>query len=546
LWGADAAGTSLGNLLASLRTGSSYDLGRQGEDVARYALWRAPATRDGLDAVLRWADWVREWNITHHDRLEQVADRGIDLVATYSDGRRTAVQVKLRTGGSPMAVGWEELATFAAKSATEPFTDRLLILLGDATLSGNARAELARQHALKPLTVWAATEIETHGGDDWPADHASLVAALGAAPPPTVEPRGLHGYQRDAVRDVHASFSGGVERAQLLMACGTGKTITTHGVATQLPAGRLMVLAPSLSLLRQLIREYRWQYGGRIDAIAVCSDATVGITGPGEDADEPVITAGELGVPTRTEPAAIADFLDAAPEDRPRVVFATYQSSPRVAEAQQLTGAVFDLVVADEAHYLAGRPSPAFATVLDGTRIRATRRLFTTATPRLVAPHLKASDPEVWASMDDSAVFGPVAHRLPFGAAIDAGLLADYRLLVLGADERAAAAVDKRILVDAGITTDARTLAAALAVLRLARDHGRRRIVTFHSRTAWAQVFAALLEAHHKWAPPELHVDLAAEAVTGDQPSDVRAAALTPGTERGRRSAAWPGRRPRS
>jgi hypothetical protein len=154
------------------------------------------------------------------------------------------------------------------------------------------------------------------------------------------------------------------------------------------------------------------------------------------------------------------------------------------------------------------------------------RRLFTTATPRLVAPHLKASDPEVWASMDDPAIFGPVAYRLPFGAAIGAALLADYRLLVLGADEQAAAAIDQRILVDAGITTDARTLAAALAVLRLARDHGRRRIVTFHARTAWAQAFADLLEAHHKWAPPELHVDLAAEAVTGDQPADVRAAAL--------------------
>lgn len=136
-------------------------------------------------------------------------------------------------------------------------------------------------------------------------------------------------------------------------------------------------------------------------------------------------------------------------------------------------------VVADEAHHLAGRPSPAFATVLDGSRIRAARRLFTTATPLLVAPHLRAANPDVWASMDDPATFGPVAHRLPFGAAISSGPLSDYRLLVLGADEQAAAAVDERVLVDAGIVTDARTFAAALTVLRLARDHGRRRIVTF-------------------------------------------------------------------
>lgn len=523
---APADGAGLAGLLESLGAASGHELGRQSEDVARYALWRAPATSDGLAAVLRWADWVGEWNVDHPDRPEQVADRGIDLVATYRDGRCTAVQVKLRTGGGPVGVGWEELATFAAKSATEPFTDRLLVLLGDATLSGNARAELARQHALKPLTVWTSAETDAYAGRSWPADSAGLAAALGAAPPLPVEPRGLRGYQRDAVGDVHACFAGGADRAQLLMACGTGKTITTHAVAARLPAARLLVLAPSLSLLRQLIGEYRRQYGGRMDAIAVCSDATVGVAGRGEDLDEPVITAAEVGVPTETEPAAIAAFLDALPGDRPRVVFATYQSSPRVAEAQQLAEAAFDLVVADEAHYLAGRPSPEFATVLDAALIRASRRLFTTATPRLVAPHLRATDPEVWASMDDPATFGPVAHRLPFGAAIGTGLLADYRLLVLGADEQAAAAVDQRVLVDAGITTDARTLAAALAVLRLARDHGRRRIVTFHSRTAWARAFADLLETHHKWAPPELHVDLAAEAVTGDQPSDVRAAAL--------------------
>jgi len=154
--------------------GSVHEMRRQAEDVARYALWRAPSTRDGLITVLRWADWAREWNIEHPDRPEEAADRGIDLVATYSDGRRTAVQVKLRTGGAPVGVGWEELATFAAKSATEPFSDRLLVLLGDATLSGNARAELARQHALKSLTVWAATEIEAHVGTQWPADHDGL------------------------------------------------------------------------------------------------------------------------------------------------------------------------------------------------------------------------------------------------------------------------------------------------------------------------------------------------------------------------------------
>ena len=73
---------------------------------------------------------------------------------------------------------WEELATFVAKSATAPFANRLLVLPGDATLSSNARDELARQPA---LVVWAAAEIEMYAGDQWPANHAGVFAALDSA-----------------------------------------------------------------------------------------------------------------------------------------------------------------------------------------------------------------------------------------------------------------------------------------------------------------------------------------------------------------------------
>jgi superfamily II DNA or RNA helicase len=524
--GSSTGGTvALDALLRALDRRSASVFGRQGEDVARLALWRSPETRDGLVAVRRWADWVTAWNVEHPGCPERATDRGIDLVATYADGHHTAVQVKLREGGGlPISVGWEELATFVAKSATAPFSDRLLILLGDATLSSNARDELARQ---AELTIWAAADIDAHAGDWWPPDHAGVLGALRDGPAQALAPRPLRSYQLDAVADVEKAFSDGSDRAQLLMACGTGKTITTQGVAAALAADRLLVLAPSLSLLRQLINDYRWQYGGRMDGIAVCSDTSVGAVAPGEDVDDPVVTDAELGVPTVANPVDIGAFLAPVAGERPRVVFATYQSSRRVADAQADEGVpAFDLAVADEAHYLAGRPSAAFATVLEGTAIRATRRLFATATPRLVAPHVRASDPEVWASMDDPALFGPVAHRLPFGEAIQADLLSDYRLLVLGADEHLAAAIDTRVLVDAGIVTDARTLATALAVLRLARDHGRRRILTFHSRKSGARTFARLLQTHRAWVPAELRMDLVAETVTGEQPSDVRAAAL--------------------
>ena len=65
------------------------------------------------------------------------------------------------------------------------------------------------------------------------------------------------------------------------------------------------------------------------------------------------MSAHELGDRVTTDPETIADFLRGS---GPRVVFATYQSSPEIAKAFEFDGvAPFDLVVADEAHRTVGR-----------------------------------------------------------------------------------------------------------------------------------------------------------------------------------------------
>ncbi len=136
-------------------------------------------------------------------------------------------------------------------------------------------------------------------------------------------------------------------------------------------------------------------------------------------------------------PSEIATFLRR--RSGPRVVFATYQSSPQIAKAFEL-GRVpaFDLVIADEAHRCAGRVSSDFATILDAEEIKARRRLFMTATPRYftgrVVQEAQEADFEV-ASMDDEAEFGPVFHRLGFAEAIERDLLTDYQVVVVGVDD---------------------------------------------------------------------------------------------------------------
>ena len=282
---------------------------------------------------------------------------------------------------------------------------------------------------------------------DWPT-------RIGEAPRP--QPRKKpRPHQAAAIRDVVRGFRHR-DRGQLIMACGTGKTLTALWIAEKLQNRRTLVLVPSLSLISQTLSEWGRTSRHPFDALVVCSDETV--TDRSQDAA--VISTSDLGVPVTTDVRAIRAFLkkrrvpgveSSSPQPLGRgnnnwgladstpathsVVFCTYQSSDRIAAAQQRSAPPFDLVIADEAHRCTGPADSLFTTVLDARKITARRRLFMTATPRYFTGRVKKRAAELeyeLASMDDESRFGPVFHRLTFDAAIRDGLLTDYQVVVIG------------------------------------------------------------------------------------------------------------------
>ena len=152
---------------------------------------------------------------------------------------------------------------------------------------------------------------------DWP----SSPAALRPKAPKRKRPRP---HQAAAIRAVIKGFSAH-DRGQLIMACGTGKTLTALFIAECLKAERTLVLVPSLSLLAQTLREWTANASEDFDYLPVCSDDTV------SDPDAAVSSTSDLGLPVTTDAKDIARFLRR--RSGRRVVFSTYQSSPRIAEA---------------------------------------------------------------------------------------------------------------------------------------------------------------------------------------------------------------------
>jgi predicted helicase len=64
------------------------------------------------------------------------------------------------------------------------------------------------------------------------------------------------------------------DRGQMIMACGTGKTLTALFIKEKLAAQRTLVLVPSLSLLAQTLREWRANKRVEFDFLASLASRT--------------------------------------------------------------------------------------------------------------------------------------------------------------------------------------------------------------------------------------------------------------------------------
>ena len=262
--------------------------------------------------------------------------------------------------------------------------------------------------------------------------------------------------QAAAVEDVVAGLENH-DRGRMVMACGTGKTFTSLRIAERVvPAGgRILFLAPSIALVSQARREWLRHTVRDLDCRVVCSDTTAG--GRGEAAG---IGISDLECPVTSDPKAIAALL-AAERDETRVVFCTYQSLPRVAEAQSVHEAPpFDLALMDEAHRTTGvttirdgGETRGFRAVHDGEWLRAGKRLYMTATPRIYSASSRsrlATRGIETVDMSDLSVYGPELHHLAFKKAVAADMLSDYRVIVLGVHADAAPPGMRRQLVSLG------------------------------------------------------------------------------------------------
>ena len=400
-------------------------------------------------------------------------DYGVDGILQTLLGDLSAYQVKFRTGREPMT--WRELSTFMGLADSPHIRSRILITNCD---------ELPPViNERQGFFCIRGSDLDRMEASDFQAIEAWLAEAAIMATKKKPLP-----HQEEALAAIVPTLQK-ESRATAIMACGTGKTLVTLWTMEQLGARRVLLLLPSLALLRQTLHE--WLKETSLESLAylcVCSDPTVKA-----DADEIATLQSDLDFEVSTNPEVVRRFLD-APFDGTKIVFSTYQSASVVGEAMKPKES-FDLGIFDEAHKTAGREGRNYGYALDDSKIRIGRRLFVTATPRHYNPSKQTKEGEatIAFSMDDPKVYGPQCFTLTFSNAANLGIICGYKVIisVITSDQVNNELLSRGIVHVQGDEVLARQVANQIALRDAVVQYGVSKIFTFHSTVKAAASFVA-------------------------------------------------------
>jgi predicted helicase len=415
--------TNIQEVLEELDTSSTSgrDKGDKFERLIAAYLSADPSWSSRFSKVWLWNDWPGRAG---------KPDTGIDLVAQEREtGALAAIQCKFYGPGHTLQKS--DIDSFFTASGKSGFSSRLIVSTTD---KWSKHAEDALRGQQIPVTRLRVQDLD-ESSVDWSQFSLSAPEVMKRK-----DKKDLRPHQNLALNAVREGFLSHA-RGKLIMACGTGKTLTSLRITEDLvpTGGSVLVLVPSISLLSQTLKEWTAEAKVPLRPYAVCSDTKAGSRSDNED-----ISPYDLVFPATTDATRLySQITGAGPKGKITVIFSTYQSLPVVAEAQRKGLPEFDLVICDEAHRttgvtLAGQNESNFVKVHDQQYLKASRRLYMTATPRLYDDSSKSQAEDgsaVLASMDDESLYGPEFHRLGFGKAVDQGLLTDYKVLILTVDE---------------------------------------------------------------------------------------------------------------
>jgi superfamily II DNA or RNA helicase len=399
-------------------------------------------------------------------------DYGVDGVTLTMLGGHQVYQVKFRSGRTPLT--WEELSTFMGLSDSPEIQSKVVI-----TNCDELPAVINERHNFFCIR---GSDLDRLTPEDF-----KVIAAWVSESVLTINKSKPFPHQQEALDALLPALK--VEdRVSAIMACGTGKTLTALWTTEQLGASKVLVLLPSLALLRQTLHEWLKETSLNLAYLCVCSDPSVK-----DDADAISTAQSDLDFEVSTDSSTVRQFLD-VPFKGTKVIFSTYQSASVVGKAMNPCE-TFDLGIFDEAHKTAGREGRNYGYALEDKNIVIRKRLFVTATPRHYNPSKRNKEGEatVAFSMDEPKVYGPQSYVLSFGEAARRKIICGYKVIisVITSEQVNDEILSKGTVKVKGNEIRARQVANQIALRDAVAQYGVSKIFTFHSTVKSAASFTS-------------------------------------------------------
>lgn len=364
-------------------------------------------------------------------------DLGVDLVAEKYNGSLVAIQAKFYSH----PIQKNNIDSFLSELGKDFYESGIIVASTDKWGKNAEKALEGRSDVIRiGISDLRNSRVDW---DKFSFDNPTIVSVKDKKQP--------RYYQKHVIKSALTHFEEN-SRGQLIMAPGTGKTFTSLKIAESLAKlssngqYKVLYLVPSIQLLTQTLRGWNNDTDMTMSSMAVTSDRNASRGSIKQDESNITVKASDIGFPATTSSKKLVENYVELMKYQKRellVVFSTYQSIDVLGEAQKKGFPEFDLIIADEAHRTTGakalgEDASVFTKVHDDVNVKAKKRMYQTATPKLYGSDVKkkaVANSIVISSMDDESLYGKVFYRLGFGDAITQGILTDYKLMVLAVDE---------------------------------------------------------------------------------------------------------------
>ncbi|MFW9890091.1 MAG: DEAD/DEAH box helicase family protein, partial [Candidatus Thorarchaeota archaeon] len=466
------------------------DSKRKGDAFEQFCYFYFLYHKDLYDIEEVWCDKIEDRQIPLALRDEfhlEKSDFGVDGLSRLRSGEIEAWQAKFRSNRE--SPSFRELSTFWAEAE---YTDYRRVIANSETLPAVSEKKAGHQQTLVDSFI-SLDERFFNALYDFATEISGIFRREKYRP---------RRHQTAMIEDVVKGLL--IEkRGKMIAAPGTGKTLAALWITEHddLSFSRVLVLVPSIALVGQTLRQWTMHRRKDFSYLCVCSDA--GVESQASEIYD--ITPTELGIHVTTRSEEIASWLDSTASKR-QYVFSTYHSIEAIAQAIDALNYKFDLIVFDEAHRTVGRADQLFSLALIDDVVPSRKRLFMTATERIVNPRTRAIAAdygyEVF-SMCDEETYGPVLHEYRFDQAIVDGVIADYEIVlaeVSGQDIRTLMEANRRLTVEfaqegigeIGLSAD-QLFKAGYLMNALSWDEVNK-VLSFHSLRNRAERFCWLIQ----------------------------------------------------